>query len=114
MSKGVVGMDMKDFGLSSGKSAKHVENIFFAKMSEGRNSLVLKWKREMLDRPVFTQPMKAKGSSTLSQPLCASTWIGYLKRLGLKAGLEHSFRQYGLRRGLLNVINSAHEPIRYT
>ncbi|MCJ1475489.1 hypothetical protein MMC13_004152 [Lambiella insularis] len=88
------------------KSAKHVENIFFAKMPEGKNSLVLKWKREILDRPVFTQPIKAKGSFTSSQPLRASTWIGYLKRLGLKAGLEHSFIQYGLRRGLLNVINN--------
>jgi len=41
-----------------------------------------------------------------TNPLRASTWIGYLKRLGEKAGFQYSFTQYGLRRGLLNVVNS--------
>ncbi|KAL8696099.1 MAG: hypothetical protein Q9201_007827, partial [Fulgogasparrea decipioides] len=44
-------------------------------------------------------------------PLRASRWISYLKRLGQKAGFEHAFTQYGLRRGLLNVVNSTSAPL---
>lgn len=90
------------------KSAQHVENIFRARMPLGRKSLILKWKRDVLDLPVFREKLRGVGESGTwpTDPLRVSTWIGYLKRLGVKAGLQHSFTQYGLRRGLLNVVNS--------
>lgn len=87
------------------ESAKNAENMFWVKMPPGRKSLTLKWKRRVLDLPVFRDRLRGGGTSP-TIPLRASTWITYLKRLGRKAGFQHSFTQYGLRRGLLNVINS--------
>ena len=40
------------------ESAKNIQNIFNADVSEGKSNLVLKWKREALDRPVFTEPAR--------------------------------------------------------
>ena len=90
------------------ESATNVRNIFNADVPEGKSSLVLKWKREALDRPVFTEPARDNEEETWSKPrpMLARTWSNYLRRLGREAGLQHSFTQYGLRRGLLNVINS--------
>ncbi|KAG8531634.1 uncharacterized protein KY384_003265 [Bacidia gigantensis] len=75
----------------------------------GRKSLTLKWRRRVLDLPVFQEPLRGAGEAGTSPtaPLRASTWIRYLKRLGQKAGFERSFTQYGLRRGLLNVVNNS-------
>ena len=89
------------------ESAKDVQNMFWVKMPPGKKSLTLKWKRGVLDRPVFREPLRGVGESGTSptEPLRASTWIRYLKRLGQTAGFQHSFTQYGLRRGLLNVVN---------
>lgn len=96
------------------KSARKVENMFWAKVPSGRKSLILKWKRDALDLPVFREKSRGVGGRGTSptDPLRASTWIGYLKRLGEKAGFQHSFTQYGLRRGLLNVVNSTSAPLR--
>ncbi len=88
--------------------AKNVENMFRVQIPPGRKSLMLKWKRRVLDLPIFREPLRGAGGAGTSPtaPLRASTWIRHLKRLGQKAGFEHSFTQYGLRRGLLNVVNS--------
>jgi hypothetical protein len=89
-------------------SAKDVENMFWVKMPPGKKSLTLKWKRRVLDLPVFRERLRgvAESGTSPTEPLRAQTWIRYLKRLGQKAGFQHSFTQYGLRRGLLNVVNS--------
>lgn len=88
--------------------ANNIENMFWVKIPPGRKSLTLKWKRRVLDLPVFREPLRSAGDAgTLPiEPLLASIWIRYLKQLGQKAGFQHSFTQYGLRRGLLNVVNS--------
>ncbi|KAL8989941.1 MAG: hypothetical protein Q9177_001280 [Variospora cf. flavescens] len=90
------------------KSAKTVENMFWVKMPPGKKSLTLKWKRDALNLPVFREKLRgvAETGTSPKEPLRAGTWISYLKRLGEKAGFQHSFTQYGLRRGLLNVINN--------
>lgn len=95
------------------KSARQVENIFWVKMPPGRKSLTLKWKRDVLDLPVFREPLRgvAETGTSPTEPLRASTWIRYLKRLGEKAGFQYSFTQYGLRRGLLNVVNRMSAPL---
>ncbi|MCJ1422042.1 hypothetical protein MMC32_008411 [Xylographa parallela] len=89
------------------ESAKDVQNMFWVKMPPSKPSLTLKWKRRVLDLPVFRQPLRGAGECGTSptEPLHASRWIGYLKRLGQTAGFQYSFTQYGLRRGLLNVAN---------
>ncbi len=90
------------------ESAKHFENTFWVTLPRGKKSLTLKWNREILDFPVFCEPIRHSDESGSSppKPLNASTWIRNLKRLRRKTGLQHSFTQYGLRRGLLNVVNS--------
>ena len=94
------------------ESAKDVQNMFWVKMPPGKPSLTLKWKRRVLDLPVFREPLRGAGECGTSpiEPLRASRWLGYLKRLGQTAGLQHSFTQYGLRRGLLNVVNRTCYP----
>jgi len=94
------------------KSAKNVENMFWVKMPPHKKSLTLKWKCDALDLPVFREKKRGMADSGTSskEPLRAGTWISYLKRLGEKAGFQHSFTQYGLRRGLLNVVNSMYAP----
>ncbi|KAL9587066.1 MAG: hypothetical protein Q9203_003644 [Teloschistes exilis] len=81
---------------------------FYTKIPPGKKSLVMKWKSRVLYLPVFREPLRSAGESgtSPSQPLLASTWIRYLKQLGRKAGFEHSFTQYGLKRGLVNVVNN--------
>ena len=78
-------------------------------MPEGRKSLVLKWKHSVFDLPVFREKscVPGKSGTSLTDPLRAKTWSRYLKRLGQKAGFQHLLTQYGLRRGLLNAVNSA-------
>ncbi len=92
--------------------AKNVENMFWVKIPPGRKSLTLKWKRRVLDLPVFREPLRSAGvvGTSPTEPLLASTWIRYLKQLGRKAGFQHSLTQYGLRRGLLNVVNRTSAP----
>jgi len=82
------------------------------KISPGRKSLTLKEKRNVLDLPVFHKKLRGVGESGISptDPLRTSTQIEDLKRLREKAGFQHSFIQYGLRGGLLNVVNSMSAP----
>ena len=74
------------------KSAQHVENIFRARMPPGRKSLILKWKRDVLDLPVFREKFADKtlrcehvdwlseatlgegGFSTLLHPIWTLSW----------------------------------------
>jgi len=65
-------------------SAKNVENMFRVQIPPGRKSLTLKWKRQVLDLPVFREPLRGAGAvgTSPTAPLRASTWITYLKRLG--------------------------------
>ncbi|KAA6415050.1 MAG: hypothetical protein FRX48_01801 [Lasallia pustulata] len=89
--------------------AKNIENMIRVKRSSGRKSLTLKWKSRVLDLPVFREPLRSarEVGTSPTEPLLASTWIRYLKQLGQKAGFQQSFTQYGLRRGLLNVVNNS-------
>ncbi len=92
--------------------AKNVENMFWVKIPPGRKSLTLKWKRRVLDLPVFREPLRGAGEvgTSPTEPLLARAWIRYLQQLGRKAGFQHSLTQYGLRRGLLNVVNRTSAP----
>jgi len=90
------------------ESAHDIKNIFWVKMPPGKQSLTLKWKREVLDLPVLREPMRgSEGSGTSpTKPLRANTFARNLKRTGRKAGLQGNLGQKYLRRGLLNVVNS--------
>ncbi len=94
------------------ESAKDIRNMFWVKMPPGKPSLTLKWKRRVLDLPVFREPLRGAGEygTSPTDALRASRWIGYSKRLGQTTGFQHSFTQYGLRRGLLNVANRTCYP----
>lgn len=72
----------------------------------------MEWKRESLNLPVFREKLRgmAETGTSPKEPLRAGTCISILKRLREKAGFQYSFTQYGLRRGLLNVLNSMYAP----
>ncbi len=90
------------------ESTRDVSYIFRAKPSSAKKSLTLKIKAGALDQPVFREPERAVDEyrTSKTKPLRSSTWLRYLKRLGLKSGLKHSFTQYVARRGLVNAVNS--------
>ena len=92
------------------ESAKTIRNLFWAQMPQGRESIVLKWRRSALDTPVFRQPLRG-GSTSATEPLRSSTWAGYMLKLGRAAGFRHPLTQYWLRRGLLNSVNSWCSPL---
>ena len=71
------------------KSVRHINSIFSAKMLPGKKSFILKWKRKVLNLPVFREPARgADGFKILpTESLRANIWIRYFKRLGRKAGL---------------------------
>ena len=85
-----------------------VRNISQARIPQGKRCLVLKMKRQALDTPVFRAPGHIVDGYRTSRkkPLRSSTWLRYLKRLALKAGLQNSLTQYVFRRGLVNAVNS--------
>ena len=89
------------------RSAQHVTNIFHAKMPPGRCGIMVKWKRQALDLPVFREPMRgSQGPGTSpSEPLRAHTYARRLTSLGRMAGLQENLGQKWFRRGLLNVVN---------
>ena len=84
-----------------------VANIFRCEIPNHKNSISLRWRDDVLNKPIFRQPMRSFGvcGTSDSEPLRSGTWLRYLKRLGLNAGLEHPFTQYVIRRGLLNAVN---------
>ncbi len=78
------------------KSTRNIKNIFKAKIPSRKKCLILKMRGRALDIPVFCEPGRAADEyrTSSTKPLCSSTWLRYLRRLGLKSGLEHSFTQY--------------------
>ncbi len=90
------------------ESTRDVSYIFRAKPSSAKKSLTLKIKADALDQPVFREPERAadKYRTSKTKSLRSSTWLRYLKRLGFKSGLKHSFTQYVARRDLVNAVNS--------
>ena len=84
-----------------------IGNIYRIQIPPDKMSITLKWKRTMLDTPIFRQPVRtAHGYRTSpTEPLRASTWNYYLKRLGRKTGLEHAFTHYVIRRANCNAVN---------
>ena len=56
------------------KSAQQVENIFWVKIPPGRKSLTLKWKRDVLDLPVFREPLR-KVAESGRDPLFALSYL---------------------------------------
>jgi len=90
------------------ESTRDVSYIFRVKPPSVKKSLTLKIKADALDQPVFREPERVADEyrTSKTKPLRSSTWLRYLKRLGLKSGLKHSFTQYVARRGLVNAVNS--------
>jgi len=94
------------------QSLSNVTNIFEAEIPEDEVCLQLKIQRKALDQPVFREPgtSSCEYRTSTTKPLRASTWLRYLQRLGLKAGLELPLTQYCFRRGLVNAISSMFVP----
>lgn len=102
----ILALAMDDRAFESEHANDKVENIFWARIPEGRTSLRLRWKEKALDLPVFRHPTRT-GTHAIA-PLKAGTYSYRLRHLGLLAGFEHSLGQKWFRRGLLNVVNREH------
>jgi hypothetical protein len=91
---------------------KDIEQIYRAKIPYHKRGMQLKIKRDKLDLPIFREPERSeKGYRTSDdKPLKSRTWGRYVKRLGLKAGLEENLTQKVMRRGTINAINSMGSP----
>ncbi|KAG5296486.1 hypothetical protein I7I50_09670 [Histoplasma capsulatum G186AR] len=85
-----------------------LEDIYWYPIPLHLGGMNLKIKAEMLDVPVFRQPERTGSGYRTSErtPLKGSTWSGYLKHLGLMAGLKYGLTQYVWRRSLINTINN--------
>ncbi|KAL2377056.1 hypothetical protein RJZ90_007043 [Blastomyces dermatitidis] len=87
---------------------KKLEDIYWYLITSHLSGMNLKIKAEMLDLLVFRQPERTGNGYRTSErtPLKGSTWSGYLKYLGLVAGLKYGLTQYVWRRSLINTINN--------
>jgi Protein of unknown function (DUF3435) len=72
----------------------------------------LKIKKGKLDIPIFREPERsAKEYRTLDdKSFKLRTWNRYVKRIGIKTGLEKNLTQKVLRRDIINAINSINPP----
>jgi hypothetical protein len=85
-----------------------VDQIFQAEVPPHKNSRTLHWKEDMLDVPVFRQPIRSEDGTRKTspiEPLRSSTSYDYFKRLGLLTGFEHSLTHYCIRRGTGNAVD---------
>ena len=89
------------------QSMRDISQIYRIQIPSHKKSMTLKWKSEKLDLPLFRQPIRSLNGYRTSptEPLRAATWNRYLRRLGLKTGLEHALTQYVIRRANCNAIN---------
>ncbi len=80
---------------------KSVEDVYRVRVKKPRRSYRFQWKAEKLDIPVFHQPIMTPDSVRTSETLALHyhTFVYYLQRLGLLAGLIQLLVAHMLRRG---------------
>lgn len=86
------------------------ENIYGVEVPAYRESLQLKWKKSMLDIPVFRRSIRTK-DGIMTSPIRAmgyDTFAKYLKTLGKAAGFRQPLTAYCLRRGAANAVNGTY------
>ncbi len=90
------------------ESTHDIKNIFWVKMSSSKQSLTLKWKREILDLSVLRELMRdfERFETSSIKFLHVNTFARNLKRTRRKTELQDNLDQKYLRRDLLNVVNS--------
>jgi hypothetical protein len=90
------------------ENLKTPEEVLGVRVALPRNSVQLKWKKAMLDTPIFRRAVRcADGIGTSSdKALPYDSVAKYVKRLGRSAGFYQSFSPYCIRRGTANALNS--------
>ncbi|KAI0626734.1 DUF3435 domain-containing protein [Pyrenophora tritici-repentis] len=86
------------------------EAILRAHIPARKSCRIFRWKKDMLQTPVFREPARARGqalSESPATPLRAQTAARYLKRLGRDVGMEQSVTQSCIRRGVGNGVDSS-------
>jgi Protein of unknown function (DUF3435) len=79
---------------------RSVHDFYKVRVPTTRRSLDIEWKENKLDVPVFRQPDKSLSSGTSpDQPMLYSTYLEYLKRLGVDCGFKENLSSYMIRRG---------------
>ncbi|KAI9765990.1 MAG: hypothetical protein M1840_006997 [Geoglossum simile] len=90
------------------ENLKTPEEILGVRVALPRNTIQLKWKKSMLDTPIFRRAVRyADGIRTSSdKALPYDSVAKYVKRLGRSAGFYQSFSPYCIRRGIANALDS--------
>ncbi|KAJ9155542.1 DUF3435 domain protein [Pleurostoma richardsiae] len=85
---------------------RSVEEFYRVKVPPSRRSLEFRWKKEILDIPVFRQAVQTSDGLRTSPPIPGEaealhyhTYLYYLQRLGLACGLMQILTAYMIRRG---------------
>lgn len=78
-----------------------MEDILRTRVRPPRRSLEFKWRAEMLKKPIFRQAERTSTGIQTSptKALRYHTYLYYLQRLGLQAGLMQILGAYVIRRG---------------
>ncbi|CAG8903702.1 unnamed protein product [Penicillium egyptiacum] len=89
-------------------NVRSLEEIFRTRVSHPHRSVKLDFKQEKLNLPICRQPIStSSGMSTHGiKPLKYHTYLYFLKRLSLAAGMIRAIKPYDLRRGTGEAVDS--------
>ncbi|KID95572.1 hypothetical protein MAJ_08431, partial [Metarhizium majus ARSEF 297] len=81
---------------------RSVEDFYRIRVRPPRRSMEFEWKKNILDTPIFRQPVRMKDGTIRTsdtEALRYHTYLYYLQRLGLVTGLMQILSPYTIRRG---------------
>jgi Protein of unknown function (DUF3435) len=86
---------------------KSVQDIFRTRVRSPRRSLQLRWKKSILNTPIFRQAIPSTNGiqTSPSKALRYHVYLYYLQRLGLATGFMQILAPYDIRRGTGNKVD---------
>jgi len=87
---------------------ERAEDIFKLRVDRRRQTMRLRWKASWENKPVFRQavPTSDGVQTSKDEPLRYHTFLYYLQRLGMMAGMMKILNPYNIRRGTGEAVDS--------
>jgi hypothetical protein len=94
---------------------EHAEDIFKLRVDKHRQSMRLRWKPDWENKPVFRQAVATPDGVQTSrdEPLRYHTFLYYLQRLGMMAGMMKILNPYNIRRGTGEAVDGKSHRLLY-
>jgi len=94
---------------------ERAEDIFKLRVDKHRQSMRLRWKADWENKPVFRQAVATPDGVQTSrdEPLRYHTFLYYLQRLGMMAGMMKILNPYNIRRGTAEVVDGESHYLLY-